>query len=91
MAATKRLEFRVSPRSKALIGRAAELVGEPITAFAREAAEDRAERVLREHDALTLVPPDFFDELLAALAAPASPNEALVHAGTRMRESVRRG
>ena len=88
MTATARLEFRVAPHDKAVIERAAALVGEPVTAFARTAAEERAERVLAEHEVTTTVPAEFFDELLAALDAPAQPNEALVRAAVRLRENV---
>lgn len=84
MAATARLEFRVSPEDRARIERAAELIGEPPSAFARAAAEDRADRILRAHEAATAVPAEFFDELIAALDAPARPNERLAAAGTRL-------
>lgn len=90
MAATERLEFRVSASAKATIQRAALLVGEPITAFARTAAEERAEEVLREHGMTTVVPPEFFDELMAELDAPAVANPALREAGLRLQASVTR-
>lgn len=88
--ATARLEFRVTPDGKSRIERAAELTGEQPTAFARAAAEERADRVLREHEATTTVPSQFFDDLLAALDAPAQPNAALTDAFLRARESVTR-
>lgn len=88
--ASSRLEFRVSPAGKAMIERAAELTGEQPTAFARSAAEERAARVLREHQATTHVPSQFFDDLVAALDAPAEPNPTLADAFARMRERVSR-
>jgi uncharacterized protein (DUF1778 family) len=88
--ASARLEFRISPASRALIERAAELSGEQPTAFARAAAEERAERVVREHDEATIVPSAYFDELLAALDAPPTPNVALADAFARMRDRVTR-
>ena len=88
MAATARLEFRVTPTDKAMIERAAQLTGEPVTAFARAAAEERAERVLREHEAITTVPAEFFDELIAAFDAPARVSPALAGAAARRRETV---
>lgn len=88
--ASARLEFRVTPAHKAMIERAAEIAGEPLSSFARDAAEERADRILREHDATTVVPAEFFDELLAALDAPPEPNPALVTAAARMRETVTR-
>lgn len=87
MVATARLEFRVTTFDKARIERAAELAGEPITAFARTAAEERAERVLREYEATTTVPAEFFD-LLGALDAQAQPSAALTKAAARLGETV---
>jgi len=82
-AASARLEFRVRPDRKTLIERAAELVHEPVSEFARAAAEEKAERVIREHEATTTVPAGFFDDLLDALDAPPSPNAALTRAAQR--------
>ena len=48
MAASARLEFRVRPDTKSMIERAAELMHEPVSEFARTAAEEKAERVIRE-------------------------------------------
>ncbi len=88
MTASARLEFRVAPEVKVIIERAAQLAGEPVTAFARAAAEERAERVLREHEVITTVPAQFFDDLIAAFDAPPHPNPTLVAAATRLRETV---
>ena len=88
MAATARLEFRVSPQGRTTIERAAALAGEPVTAFARTAAEERAERVLRQHEAITTVPAGYFDELIAALDAPTRANPALAAAAARLLETV---
>lgn len=86
MPATSRLEVRVRPDSKARIERAAELERIPVSDFVRGAAEDRAEQVLREHESHTRVPAAFFDDLLAALDAPARRNPALTDAARRARE-----
>lgn len=85
-----RLEFRVRPDRKSLIERAAELMHEPVSEFARGAAEEKAVRVIREHEATTTVPAEFFDEVLAALDAPATPNAALTRAAKRARTVVTR-
>ncbi len=69
--ATARLEFRVSPQGKRRIERAAELAGEQVSSFARAAAEEKADRVLREYEAATTVPAEFFDDLIAAFDVPA--------------------
>ncbi len=89
-AASARLEFRVRPDRKSLIERAAELVHEPVSEFARTAAEEKADRIIREHEATTTVPAGFFDDLLDALDAPASPNAALTRAARRARDTVTR-
>ncbi|GIG25605.1 DUF1778 domain-containing protein [Cellulomonas denverensis] len=88
MAATARLEFRVTPEDRALIERAARLTGEPVTAFARTAAEERAERVLRAHESATTVPAEFFDDLIAAFDQPSQVNPGLAGAAARLRETV---
>lgn len=88
MAATARLEFRVNPADRELIERAAQLVGEPVTAFARTAAEERAERVLCEHEAITTVPVEFFDALIESFDEPAQANAVLADAAKRRRQAV---
>jgi uncharacterized protein (DUF1778 family) len=90
VAASARLEFRVRPDRKSLIERAAELVHEPVSEFARAAAEEKAERIIREYEGTTTVPPEFFDDLLDALDAPATPNEALSRAARRAIDLVAR-
>lgn len=89
-AASARLEFRVRPDRKSRIERAAELVHEPVSEFARTAAEEKADRIIREHEATTNVPAEFFDELLAALDAPTEPNAALARAAREARALVTR-
>lgn len=85
-----RLEFRLRPDRKSLIERAADLVHEPVSEFARSAAEEKAQRVIDEYEATTTVPPEFFEDLLAALDAPAKPNPALKRAAKRARDVVKR-
>ncbi len=90
MAATARLEVRVRPERKALLERAAELSHVKVSDFVRNAAEERAEQVIREHEATTRVPAEFFDELLAALDAPTRPNASLAAAAQRAQALVTR-
>lgn len=87
-AASARLEFRVRPERKSRIERAAELVHEPVSEFARTAAEEKAERVIREHEATTTVPAEFFDDLLDALDAAPRVNAALARAAQQARETI---
>lgn len=89
-AASARLEFRVRPERKSRIERAAELVHEPVSEFARTAAEEKAERVIREHEATTTVPFEFFDDLLDALDESPRANQALTRAAQQARETLSR-
>lgn len=89
-AASARLEFRVRPDRKSRIERAAELVHEPVSEFARTAAEEKAERIIREHEATTVVPAEYFDDLLEALDAPPRANPALTRAAEQARETLTR-
>jgi uncharacterized protein (DUF1778 family) len=88
--ASTRFEFRVRPASKQRIEHAANLLHESTSDFVRSAAERRADEVLLEHDAITIVPADFFDRLLTALDEPPRPNPALARASAKARRSVRR-
>ena len=90
MTANARLEFRIRPDRKSLIERAAELLNEPVSEFARAAAEEKADRVIRDHEATTTVPAEFFDDLIDALSAPASPNAGLIKAAKLTRDTVTR-
>ncbi len=88
MTASARLEVRVRPDSKTRLERAAGIERVPLSDFVRSAAEARADEVLREHDATTRVPAAFFDQLLAALDAPAVANPALAAAARRARTVI---
>jgi uncharacterized protein (DUF1778 family) len=90
IAASARFEFRLRREAKQRIEQAAELVHESTSDFARAAAEERANRVLQEHLVATVVPADFFDELMQALDAPAEPNAALKAAARRTHDVVTR-
>lgn len=90
MSATARLEVRVRPESKARIQRAAKLEGQEVSDFVRGTVEARAERVIAEHDTMTVVPPEFYDELMAALDAPNEPSLALQRAAALARDIVKR-
>ncbi len=83
MAVTGRLEVRVRPESKLRIERAAALVHVPVSEFVREAVEARADRVVADHETSTPVRGSFYDDLLGALDAPATPSPALTRAARR--------
>ncbi|WP_433610742.1 DUF1778 domain-containing protein [Dactylosporangium sp. CA-139114] len=90
IAASARFEFRLRPEAKRRIEQAADLVHESTSDFARTAAEERAERVLQEHMMATVVPAEFFDDLLTALDEPTKPNQALRAAAQRAHDVVER-
>jgi uncharacterized protein (DUF1778 family) len=86
---TARFEFRLDPDAKERIETAAELEEESASDFARTAAIERAETVLRAHQT-TVVPRAFFSELLAALDQPIERNETLTRAAKRARGQIKR-
>jgi uncharacterized protein (DUF1778 family) len=90
VSASDRFEFRIRPESKQRIDHAAKLVQESASDFVRAAAERRADEVLLEHDVVTIVPAEFFDQLLSALDAEPLPSPALARAGKAARRVVRR-
>lgn len=81
--ASTRFEFRLRPEAKRRIEQAATLAQESASDFARTAAERRADEVLSEHDAVTVVPGDFFDALLDALDEPPRASPALARGAAR--------
>ena len=88
MAATQRLELRLTEEAKKAMTAAAALVDEPVSEFVRAAAEQRADTVLGEHR-VTWVPATFFDDLLAALDDPVDRNEPLTRAARRAHSVVK--
>jgi uncharacterized protein (DUF1778 family) len=84
----QRFEFRIRPEAKQRIEHAAKLVHESASDFVRAAAERRAEEVLLEHDVVTIVPADFFEQLASALDQKPQPSPALRRAAIRARGDV---
>ncbi|MEU7690109.1 DUF1778 domain-containing protein [Microbispora sp. SCL1-1] len=87
--AKSRLEVRITPDDKDLIEQAAFISRETTTAFVLQAARSAAEEVLRR-ERLTVVPPDFYDEILASLDAPPVRNRALTEAARKNRDIMDR-
>jgi uncharacterized protein (DUF1778 family) len=68
-AKTERIEVRADETSKARISEAAELLGEPMSAFVVRSARAEAEKVLaRAHR--TVMPAEQFDLLISSLDEP---------------------
>lgn len=86
-ARTARFEFRVDPESKAEIEQAAAISGESTSDFVYHAAIERARAVLRQNRA-TIVPSEYFDQLMDALDAPGAPNERTREAARQLLSGV---
>jgi len=85
---TDRVEARVSPDQRERIERAASFSGESMSAFMVAAAVQRADDVIAEQSA-TVVSPDYFELLLAALDEPAEKSPRLAAAAKRARRERR--
>lgn len=77
-----RVEARLSSEQRERIGRAAAFAGESMSAFIVSAAVQRADEVIAERSA-TVVPSDYFHELLAALDEVPEPSPRLAAAATQ--------
>ena len=75
-AESARINLRTSPEAKALIERAAALVGTTVSSFMLLNAYEAAQRLVAQHDSLVLSDRDR-DAFLAAMDDPGLPNEAL--------------
>jgi uncharacterized protein (DUF1778 family) len=84
MAKTARIELRAEPEQEERIRAAARLVNQSMTSFMVTAAVEKADEVIATWSTTT-VSAEFFDELLAALDAPAQNNVALNKAARRHR------
>ncbi len=85
----ERAQFRPTPEQKELFLRAAALEGQSLSEFMRVAAEERAKRVIAEHEQLRLngVASEIF---LDALANPAKPTDKLTLLAERYAREVKR-
>ena len=70
------INMRATAEQKARLRRAAELRHTSLSQFILDAANERADKVITEHQ-LTVVPGDFFDAFYDALAQPPVANPAL--------------
>jgi uncharacterized protein (DUF1778 family) len=84
-----RLNIRCDNHSRQLLDKAANYAHVSISEFVLSNALASAERVVQQHESITLKPKDF-EAFLAALDAPAKPKAALKRAFKRHAEQVRR-
>lgn len=85
---TERVEARLSPDERRRIEQAAEIAGESMSSFLVRAAVSRADDVVAAHLS-TIVPADYFDDLVAALDAPPDEMPRLAEAARRARRRPR--
>jgi uncharacterized protein (DUF1778 family) len=71
-----RINLRTSPEAKALIERAAALMGTTVSAFMLQNAYEVARRIVADNDNLVLSQ-QAFNAFIAACEDPSEPNEAL--------------
>ena len=71
-----RINLRTSPEAKAMIERAAALMGTTVSAFMIQNAYEAAQKLVAEWETINLSDRDR-DAFLAALGNPPEPNEAL--------------
>jgi uncharacterized protein (DUF1778 family) len=84
---SERLEARVTPELKELIGQAASVLGVSVTDFVASALHDRASATLERHYALTLAGRDAA-RFAQILLDPPAPNAALRSAAQQHREHI---
>ncbi len=72
-----RINLRTSPAAKALIERAAAIMGSTVSSFMLQNAYEAARRLVAEQEVITLSDRDR-DEFLAALEKPAEPTQVLI-------------
>ncbi|WP_415937974.1 DUF1778 domain-containing protein [Streptomyces sp. 039-1] len=86
---TTRLEIRIPEEDKRLIERAAQASSATTSGFVLQALRQAAQDVLRREQ-VTVVPPDFYEAMVASLNEPDEANEALSKAAVRAREIIRK-
>jgi len=84
-----RLNIRCDNHARQLLDKAASYTHVSISEFVLSNALASAQRVVQEHESITLKPKDF-EAFLAALDTPAKPNAALKRAFKRHVAQVRR-
>lgn len=72
-----RINLRTSPEAKALIERAAAIMGSTVSSFMLQNAYDAARRIVAEKDSLMLSQAAF-DAFVATCEQPPEPTQALV-------------
>jgi len=85
--AIARLEARISPETKALLQKAADLQGRTLTDFVVATVQAEAYRVLEQHQTLKLSIEDS-QAFVNAILNPSQPNDALKSAAIRSKQVI---
>lgn len=89
MTPAARFDLKMDAHEKAMVARAAALLGTTMAGFVRVAAKEKAQVLLDREARLTLTDRDF-TEFASALDSAFVPNPALESALTQVRRKVRR-
>lgn len=84
-----RFDLKMDPDEKAIVAKAAALMGTTMAGFVRVAAKEKAQTLLDREARINLTERDFGD-FIAALDTAFVPNPALTQALTKVRRIVRR-
>ena len=86
--ASLRTQFRPTPEQKELLVRAASLTGQTLSDFMRIAIEERANRVIAEHERIILNN-QARERFFSALSNPPAPNDKLTALAERYAREVK--
>ena len=89
MASTARFDLKMDPDDKAIVAKAAALMGTTMAGFVRAAAKEKARSLIERETRLTLSERDFA-AFVRALDRAFAPNTALKQALAQARRTVRR-
>ena len=89
MTVAARFDLKMDPEEKAIVAKAAALMGTTMAGFVRTAAKEKAQRLIERETRLSLSVRDF-QEFTRALDTAFTPNPALKEALTQARRRVRR-
>ena len=89
MTVAARFDLKMDGNEKAIVAKAAALIGTTMAGFVRMAAKEKAQVLIERETRLTLTERDF-SEFAAALDGAFAPNPALKAALTLARRKVRR-
>ena len=84
----ERLEARIRPEDKRSLERAAELSGRNLTDFVVSAACEAAQETIRRYEGMMLTDARDREAFVAAMLAPAAPNDKLRATAARYRKAT---